>query len=105
MSLQLAAASYIYIHYALKKKRKDRRWWQKQQDTGGEVYSGSSLLADLNFQAVSVLYKNFTKVSPSEFEFLIHLIGEKNREKGYSVQESHFCSRKVGTDATFLGKC
>jgi hypothetical protein len=99
MSLQLAAASYI-----LKKKRKVRRWWQRQMYTSREVYSGSSLLADLNFQAVSVLYKNFTRVSPSEFEFLIHLIGEKNREKGYNFQESHFCSRKVGTDATFLGK-
>jgi hypothetical protein len=28
MSLQLAAASYIYVHYALKKKRKKRRWWR-----------------------------------------------------------------------------
>jgi hypothetical protein len=67
------------------------------------VYSGSSLLAELNFQLVSGLYKNFTRTSPSEFEFLIHLIGEKELEKGHSVQESHFCSRKVGTDATFLG--
>jgi hypothetical protein len=43
-------------------------------------------------------------MSPGEFEFLINLIGEKNLEKGRSVQEGHFCSRKVGTDATFLGK-
>jgi hypothetical protein len=28
MSLQLAAASYIYIHYPLKKKRKEQRWWR-----------------------------------------------------------------------------
>jgi hypothetical protein len=41
------------------------------------VYSGSSLLADLNFQSVSGLYKNFTRMSPSEFKFLINLIGEK----------------------------
>jgi hypothetical protein len=57
------------------------------------VYSGSSLLADLNFQSVSGLYKNFTRMSPSEFEFLINLIGEKNLEKNtaftkaISVQE------------------
>ena len=31
MSLQLAAASYIYIHCALKEKRKEQRWWQRQQ--------------------------------------------------------------------------
>ena len=41
------------------------------------MYSCSSLLADLNFQSVSGLYKNFTRMSPSEFEFLINLIGEK----------------------------
>jgi len=69
MSLQLAVASYIYIYYALKKKKKERRWWQRQLCTSREVYSGSSLLADLNFQPVSGLYKNFTRMYPSEFEF------------------------------------
>jgi hypothetical protein len=49
-------------------------------------------------------YKNFTRISPSEFEFLIHLIGGKNLKKGHGVKESHFCSRKFGADATFLGK-
>ena len=56
MSLQLAAASYIYICYDLKKKRKEWRWWQRQLYTSREVYGGSSLLADLNFQSVSGLY-------------------------------------------------
>jgi len=104
MSLQLAAASYIYIHCALKEKREERRWWQRQLYTSREVYSGSSLLADLNFQPVSGLYKNFARMSPSELEFLINLIGKKNLEKRHSVQEIHFCSRKVGNDAAFLGK-
>jgi hypothetical protein len=92
MSLQLAAASYIYIHYALKKKRKERRLWQRQLQvyTSREVYNGSSLLAGLNFQSVSRLYKNFTRMSPSEFEFLINLIEEKISKQN-SVQESHFC--------------
>jgi len=81
MSLRLAAASYIYIQYALKKKKKERRWWQTQLYTRKEVYSGSSLLADLNVQSVSGLYKNFTRMSPSESEFLINLIGEKSRKR------------------------
>jgi hypothetical protein len=94
MSLQLAAASYIYIYYALKKKRKEQRWWQRQLYTSREVYNGSSLLAGLNFQSVSGLYKNFTGISPSEFEFLINLFGEKISKmdtafrKAISVQES-----------------
>jgi len=70
MSLQLTAASYIYIHYTLKKRRKERPWWQRQLYTKREVYSGPSLLAELNFQPVGGLYKNFTRMSPSEFEFL-----------------------------------
>ena len=84
-SLQLAAASYIYIHYTLKKKIKERRWWQRQLYTSREVYSGSSL----NFQSVSGLYKNFTRMSPGEFEFLINLIGEKiskNQERTMTAQ-------------------
>ena len=67
------------------------------------MYSGSTLLAGLNFQSVSGLYKIFTRMSPSEFEFLINLIGKINLEKGHSDQESHFCSRKVGTDAPIDG--
>jgi hypothetical protein len=48
MSLQLAAASYIYIHYALKKRKKQQRWWwQTQLYTNRDVYSDSSLLRDL----------------------------------------------------------
>jgi hypothetical protein len=38
------------------------------------VYSASSLLADLNYQSVTRLYKNFTIMSPTEFEYLIRLI-------------------------------
>ena len=55
--------------------------------------------ANLNFQSVSGLYKNFARMSRIEFEFLINLIGGKNLEKGHSVQESYFYSGKVGTDA------
>jgi len=103
MSLQLAAASNIRTHYALKEKRKERRWWQRQLYTSREAYSGSSLLANLNIQSVNGLYKNFTRMSPSEFGFLINFIGERNLEKGHGVQESHFCSRKFGTYALIDG--
>jgi hypothetical protein len=52
------------------------------------VYNGSSLLADLNFQSVIELYKNFTRMSPSEFEFLINLIGEKISKKGTAFRKA-----------------
>jgi hypothetical protein len=38
MSLQLAAASYIYIYYVLKQKRKGLGRWQRQLYTNREVY-------------------------------------------------------------------
>jgi len=104
-NVSTARRGFVHLHILCsKKKRKEQRWWQRQLYTSKEVYSGSCLLADLNFQPASGLYKNFTRISPSEFEFVINLIAEKNLEKGHSVQENHFCSRKFGTDATFLGK-
>jgi len=63
------------------------------------VYSGSSLLADWNLQSVSGLYKNFTRMSPSEFEFFINLIGGK-----ISKKDTAFRKAISVTDATFLGK-
>jgi hypothetical protein len=80
MCLQLAAASYIYIQYAEKKEKNKKQWWwwwwwwQTQLYSSRVVYSASSLLADLNYQSVTGLYKNFTRMSPTEFEYLIHLI-------------------------------
>jgi hypothetical protein len=40
-----------------------------------ESQGGSSLLRDLKFQSVSGQYKNFTCMSPTEFEYLFILIG------------------------------
>ena len=91
------AANSGFVHlYTLrfKEKRKERRWWQRQPYTSREVYRGSSLLVDLNFQSVSGLYKNFTRMSHSEFEILINLSGEKISKKdtafrkAISIQES-----------------
>jgi hypothetical protein len=101
------AASSGFVHlYTLRCKEKEKRAAVVPNATAHsrEVHSGSSLLADWKFQSVSGLHNNFTRMSPSEFEFLINLIGEKNLEKGHSVQESHLCSRKVGIDVAFLGK-
>ena len=102
MSLQLAAALYIYIHYALKRKRKERQWWQTQLYTIREVYSGSSLLADLNFQSVSGLYKNFSRMSSSEFEFLINLTGEKVTKKDTAFRKAISVQERLALMLCFL---
>jgi hypothetical protein len=40
-----------------------------------------------NFQSVSGLYKNFTRMSASEFEFLINMIGEKISKKAIAFRK------------------
>jgi hypothetical protein len=101
-SLQLAAASYICIHYALKKKRKKRRLWQRQLYTSREVYGGSRLLADLDFQSVSGLYKNLTRNSVSEFEILINLNGEKISKKDTAFRKAISVQERLALTLCFL---
>jgi hypothetical protein len=79
----------LYTYITLWRKReKSGRWWQRQLYTSREGYSGSSLLADLDFQSVSGLCKNFTGMSPSKFEFLVNLIGEKFWKKNTAFRKA-----------------
>jgi hypothetical protein len=104
MSLQLEAASYIYIPYTLKKMIKGRQWWQRQLYTNREVHSGTSLLVDLNLQSVSGLYKNFTRMSPSKLEFLIHLIGEEILKKNTALKKTIYVQESWALTIYFLAR-
>jgi hypothetical protein len=66
------------------------------------VYSGSSLLADMNFQSVSGLYKNFTRMSPSEYEFLVNLIGEKISKKDTAFRKAISVQERLALTLRFL---
>jgi hypothetical protein len=73
---QLAAASYIFIHYALKNKsRWSRRWWMKTVFVNRGSHGGSRLLRDLKYQSLIWQYTNLTRMSLTEFEYLLTLIG------------------------------
>jgi len=66
------------------------------------VYSGSSVLADLNFQSVSGLYKYFTRMSPIEFEFSINVIGEKISKKDTTFRKAISVQEMLALKLRFL---
>jgi hypothetical protein len=76
------AASSGFVHlYILRFKEKEKRAAVVAKATLHKRRSVQrfKLAGRLNFQLVSGLYKNFTRMSPSEFEFLIRL--EKKSRK------------------------
>jgi hypothetical protein len=67
-----------------------------------KVHSGLSLPADLNFQWISGLYKNFTRMCLSDFEVLIHLIGEKISEKDTVFRKASSVQENLALTLRFL---
>jgi hypothetical protein len=77
-----ASSSFVHLHtLRIEENKETAAVVQTQLYTNREVYIGLSLLRDLSFQPVIGLYKNFTRMSPTEFKFLINLIGEQISQK------------------------
>jgi len=73
-----------YLEEKSKKRRKQRRWWQT------DLYkkrNGMEILLDLKSQKISGQYKNFTRMSPTDFENLLQKIGPR-----ISKQDTYFRS-------------
>lgn len=80
VAIMTCTIAVIIISNLFKKQqqRKPRRWWCT------DLYkkrSGPELLKDLQFQHISGQYKNFCRMSPTDFEYLLNKIGPKISRK------------------------
>jgi hypothetical protein len=99
-----ASSGFVHLH-TLRCKEKEKRAAVVAKITvhKQESVQHLSLLAELNFQSVSgLLYKNFTRMSPSESEFLINLIGEKISKKDTAFRKTISVQERLSLTLRFL---
>ena len=74
LAVVVASCAALILASLNNKKRKTRRWWRT------ELYkkrSGSELMLDMKSQYICGQYKNFTRMSLTDFENLLSRIGSK----------------------------
>ena len=103
-NIQVAAAAYIYIymHYFTWIERNKRRWWKSRLYNRRVEYSGRELLADMIFQEISGHYKNFTRMSSTDFEHIINLVGPKIMKNYTHLRQAISVQEKVALTLRFL---
>lgn len=75
--LVMSGAALIMTN-AYTRKRRKRRWWRTNLF---KKRNGTELFMDLKSQEISGQYKNFTRMSPSDFEHLLQKIGPRISRK------------------------
>lgn len=80
-AILLMSGAIILMASLDKAKRRKRRWWHTNLY---KKRNCTELLLDLKSQKLTGQYKNFTRMSPSDFENLLMRIGP-----GISKQDTH----------------
>lgn len=61
----------------MKRKRKPRRWWQTDLYRQRSINGGATLINVLKEQEISGQYKNFIRMSSTDFEYLLNLVAPR----------------------------
>lgn len=87
MSLQtVAAAAYLVIALNRKRKRTKPRWWRRELYVGGQEARNdfyNKLIAD-----DEALFRNFTRMSREDFEYLLEKISPIVRKSDTNFREA-----------------
>ncbi|CAH1976015.1 unnamed protein product [Acanthoscelides obtectus] len=67
-TILVMSAAVLVMADVNKKKRSQRRWWRTNLF---KKRSGTGILMDLKSQEISGQYKNFTRMTPTDFENLL----------------------------------
>nr|CAI5832944.1 unnamed protein product [Callosobruchus analis] len=101
----VASASYLLIHLLSKKRKpkkspRKRRWWISSIFRNREVYIGKNPLRDLRVD--NLHFKTFCRVSPSDFDTILNLVGPKIAKKGITFRKSVIIIERLAITLRYL---
>jgi hypothetical protein len=99
--LLLTSACYLTIKLLSRKRRKKRRFWERTLFKRRNVYSGTSLMTDLGMEDSSGL-KSFCRMSASDFEYLLTVIGPKISKRDTNCRSAIPVRERLAITLRFL---